>query len=205
MLRHHLIIKGCHLIPLLSFFSAISFCCCHNSHAGLPSSKSAEFSFKILLKFSFCSLLSSTPCISTSFWTILWSFEACLIASFSWFCAFLTLSISSSLDKYLRFAVGVSEVLSLFLSGSKSSCLNLDQHDLKNLWFWKHDLHMLFSLFFKYSQLMLRNILKLPLISWLWNWSSTKAFGALSLERNGSLKLNRACITSLYLLIPTQF
>ena len=146
MLRHHLIITGCHLIPLLSFFSTISFCCCHNNYAGLPCSKSGGFSFKTLLKFSFCSLLSSTPSISISFWTILWSFVACLIASFFWFCAFLTLSINSSLDKYLRFPVDVSEVLTLFLCGSKCSCLNLDQHDLKKLWFRKYDLHMSFSL-----------------------------------------------------------
>ena len=103
----------CHLIPLLSFFSAIFFFCCHNSHAGLPSSKSGGFSFKTLFKFSFCFLLSSTPSISSSFWTILWSFQGCLIASFFWFCAFLTLSSHSSLDKHLKFAVHKFKVPSL--------------------------------------------------------------------------------------------
>ena len=47
-----------------------------------------------------------------------------------WFCAFLTLSISSSLDECLKLAVDVCKVLVFFLSGSKPSCLDLDRHDL---------------------------------------------------------------------------
>ena len=38
MLRHHLIIIGCHLILLLSFFLACSFCCCQSNHCGVSGS-----------------------------------------------------------------------------------------------------------------------------------------------------------------------
>lgn len=61
MLRHHLIRSGCHLIPLLSFFLAGSFCCCRSNHCGVSGSKVHSAEYMIYASPSWCTSSICSP------------------------------------------------------------------------------------------------------------------------------------------------
>ena len=124
MLRHHLIISGCHFIPLLPFLLACSFCCCQSNHCGVSGLKVHSVEDIISSSPSWRSSLICSPSLDINLLIITDILATFTRASLLCFWTFSSHNISSSLFRNLKFVLDVSETLFASFTGSLFFSIN---------------------------------------------------------------------------------